>query len=202
MGDVQRVYIVRHGETADNATGRWQGTVDTPLNDLGRQQAAHLAQYLRAQNETIESIYTSDLARARETAEIIAQAYGHQVVPDARLREVHVGVFQGLTNAEIDERYPQMRQRWRQDHAYAVPDGESRSQVQQRMIGAWQEWTEHLSLSNLMIVSHGVAIRMLLHGLFPDVDHSYELPNTCLTVLQRLARGWSLECAGKIAHLE
>jgi broad specificity phosphatase PhoE len=199
---IERVYIVRHGETDYNATGRWQGFLDIPLNEVGRQQAAHLATYLQAQGETVDRVYTSDLARARETAEIIARAYGLEAQPELRLRETNVGVFQGLTNVEIDARYADVRHRWNHDDHYVVPNGESRIQVQSRMMEVWHEWTGHLALRHLMIVSHGGSIRWLLKGLFPDHDHfSYDLPNTSLTIVQRNDRGWHLERAGTIVHL-
>jgi broad specificity phosphatase PhoE len=199
---VERVYIVRHGETDYNATGRWQGALDISLNELGRQQAAHLAQYLQAQSETIDCVYTSDLTRARQTAEIIAQAYGLEALHDVRLRETRVGIFEGLTNSEIDEQYPQARQQWTEDMDYCVPQGESRNQVQRRMLEAWQEWTEHLPLRHVMIVSHGVAIRLLLQAIAPHYDHTtYRLHNTSLTVLQRTASGWVLDRVGSVTHL-
>ncbi len=199
---VERVYIVRHGETDYNATGRWQGFLDIPLNDMGRQQAARLAQYLQAQGDVIEHVYTSDLRRAHETAEIIARAYGLEAQTEVRLRETNVGVFQGLTNEEIDAKYGDIRHRWNQDNLFVLPEGESRSQVQQRMMEFWHEWTARLPMRNAMIVSHAGSIRWLLRGIDPDYDHhSYDLANTSLTIVQRLKTGWVLERAGTIAHL-
>ncbi|NJR12338.1 histidine phosphatase family protein [bacterium] len=200
---LERVYIVRHGETEYNATGRWQGFLDVPLNDVGRRQAAQLAEYLHAHSETIERIYTSDLIRARETAEIIAQSYGLEVQTETRLRETNVGIFQGLTNREIDAQYADIHYLWSNDDTYVIPDGESRLQVQQRMMEVWHEWTRHLTLRHIMIVSHGGSIRWLLRGLFPHVDHSvYHVPNTSLSVVQRTERGWHLDRAGTVAHLK
>jgi broad specificity phosphatase PhoE len=199
---IERVYIVRHGETDYNATGRWQGFLDIPLNALGRQQAAHLATWLQSQGETIDRIYTSDLTRARETATIIAQAYGLEAQIDIRLRETNVGVFQGLTNHEIDAQYADIRHAWNQDDHYVIPNGESRMQVHDRMMEVWHEWTGHLALRHLMIVSHGGAIRWLLKGLFPDTNHeSYHLPNTSLSIVQRTEAGWTLERVGTVIHL-
>ena len=199
---IERVYIVRHGETDYNATGRWQGALDIPLNAQGRQQAALLAQWLVAQGETIDRIYTSDLTRAHETAEIIAKVHNLEVEKDLRLRETNVGVFQGLTNHEIDAQYADIRHAWNNDDHYVIPNGESRMQVHDRMMEVWQEWTNHLPLRHLMIVSHGGAIRWLLRGLFPNIDHdSYHLPNTSLTIVQRTETGWTLERVGTVIHL-
>lgn len=199
---IERVYIVRHGETDYNATGRWQGCLDIPLNDQGRRQAAQLAAFLLANGEAVDCVYSSDLARAHETAKIVAQAYGLEALTELRLRETNVGIFQGLTNTEIDELYGEIRHEWHHDENYVIPNGESRRQVQQRMMSAWNEWTAQLPVRNLMIVSHGGSIRWLLRGLFPNLNHdSYHLPNTSLTVVQRHESGWWLDRVGTTAHL-
>ena len=102
---VERVYLIRHGETDWNTNGRWQGLLPVDLNDTGRQQAQRLATALL--HEEIEAIYTSDLSRAEETAHIVGDVLGIVPVTDARLRELDIGVFQGLTLDEIKQRYPQ-----------------------------------------------------------------------------------------------
>ena len=89
--------LVRHGETDWNRLGRWQGHSDTPLNARGREQARELAPQL----DGVDVVYSSDLARARETAEILAEELGADVRLDARLRERGFGAWEGLTAAEI-----------------------------------------------------------------------------------------------------
>ena len=90
--------IARHGETAWNAEGRWQGHADIPLNARGRAQAFELAERLAP--ERIEAIYTSDLSRARDTADIVGARLGIPVVSDPDLREIDVGPIEGLTAEE------------------------------------------------------------------------------------------------------
>ena len=90
--------LVRHGETDWNRDGRWQGQSDTPLNELGRRQARELAEQL----DGVDVVYSSDLARARETAEILAERAGVEVRLDPRLRERGFGAWEGLTLAEIE----------------------------------------------------------------------------------------------------
>lgn len=90
--------LVRHGETDWNAERRWQGHADVPLNDRGREQAYALAETLAG--ETIDAIYTSDLSRARETADILGARLGVTVVVDPDLREIDVGPLEGLTADE------------------------------------------------------------------------------------------------------
>src|SRR5213078_2372373 len=92
--------LVRHGETDWNAAGRLQGHTDRPLSDYGREQARRLADELSS--EGVDAIYTSDLARARETAEIVAERLHLPVVLDPDLREKNWGTWEGLTSVERD----------------------------------------------------------------------------------------------------
>ncbi|HEY5099343.1 MAG TPA: histidine phosphatase family protein, partial [Gaiellaceae bacterium] len=90
--------LVRHGETDWNAERRWQGHADVPLNDRGREQARVLAEQLTG--ESIDAIYSSDLSRARDTADIVGVRLGVPVVVDADLREIDVGPIEGMTAEE------------------------------------------------------------------------------------------------------
>jgi broad specificity phosphatase PhoE len=107
---VTKLLLVRHGETDWNRDGRWQGGSDTRLNDLGREQARALAEQL---DGDIDVLYSSDLARARETAEIVAAKLGLEVRLDPRLRERGFGSWEGLTMPEIEERFAESHRRWR-----------------------------------------------------------------------------------------
>jgi broad specificity phosphatase PhoE len=97
---VTTLLLVRHGETDWNAEGRLQGHTDTPLNDYGRRQAGALAEEL--DGERFDAVYSSDLARARETAEIRGARLGLGVVLEPGLREKNWGTWEGLTPAERD----------------------------------------------------------------------------------------------------
>src|SRR5437762_5332003 len=101
--------LVRHGETDWNRDGRWQGGSDTSLNDVGREQARALADQL---DGDIAAVYSSDLARARETAEIVAAKLDLAVQIDPRLRERGFGSWEGLTMTEIEERLADAQRRW------------------------------------------------------------------------------------------
>ncbi len=102
--------LVRHGETDWNAEHRFQGHADPPLNDRGRAQAHALADELRG--TPFDAAYTSPLRRAAETAEILAVELQLPVRPVEALREIDVGEWQGLTRAEVRERYPDGFARW------------------------------------------------------------------------------------------
>ena len=113
--------FVRHGETDWNAQHRWQGHSDTALNDVGREQARRLAERARA----VDALYSSDLARARETAEIIAERLGLEMRLDPRLRERGFGSWEGMTTEEIESSFPDEQARWRAGIGAGAHDAES-----------------------------------------------------------------------------
>jgi alpha-ribazole phosphatase len=199
---VKQVFIVRHGETDYNVTGRWQGHLDIPLNAHGREQARLVGEMFHSL--PVGAIYTSDLLRAYDTARAIAHTTRIQVIhADERLREIHCGVFQGLSRQEILETYPLEFNHWENSDAYAVPGGESRLQAQARVYGFWQEMLRAETHENIVLVSHGGTIRWLLNKLF-GVEaligkHFY---NTSVTTLQLTAGGWHLFRVGDVGHLE
>ena len=96
--------LARHGETEWNREGRWQGWADPPLNETGREQARALREQLR--ETPFDAVYSSDLRRAHETAEIVAAPHGVPVIADEGLREIDVGSWSGLTRAEQEARFP------------------------------------------------------------------------------------------------
>jgi broad specificity phosphatase PhoE len=154
---VAELILVRHGETDWNRDLRYQGHADPPLNAAGREQARELAREL----ETIElhAIYTSDLRRAAETAEIINLGRSVPLTRDERLREIDVGSWSGLTRAEIEERFP----------GETMHDGESREEHQARVVRAVTTIAARHDGARILIVSHGGSLRALLaHALQDD----------------------------------
>ena len=137
--------LVRHGETDWNADGRLQGHTDRPLSDYGRRQARELAGQLEDEGEELEAIYSSDLARARETAEIVAGRLGLPVVLDADLREKDWGTWEGLTAVE-------------RDRVEFV--GESAEAHQERILRALRRIAErHPGDRRVLVVTHGGSMR-------------------------------------------
>lgn len=160
------IYLARHGETDWNLAGRWQGHSDVALNATGRAQARELAAALR--EHRLERVYSSDLSRARETAQIVADFLGiGQVDTDPRLRERAFGLFEGLTYAECSERYPDHWQRYQSEERTAPPGAEARPEVAARV----QEAIHRLAASDaaldatFLIVSHGAAIRAFVESV-------------------------------------
>ena len=138
-----RLLLVRHGETDWNADGRLQGQTDRPLNDYGRRQARQLADELAA--EDLAAIYASDLARARETAEIVGLRLELPVTLDADLREKDWGTWEGLTAVE-------------RDRVEFV--GESTEEHQERILRALQRIAErHPDGGRVLVVTHGGSMR-------------------------------------------
>lgn len=151
--------LARHGETDWNRDGRFQGHADPPLNDLGRRQAHALAELLA--HEHLEAIYSSDLLRAQETAQIVAMQRGMDVILDPQLRERDVGEWSGLTRAEIDERFPSQIQAWREGR---VVVGETREALSGRVLEAARRISAAHPEGVVLVVSHGGALRMLRHA--------------------------------------
>jgi probable phosphoglycerate mutase len=158
---VTRLLCVRHAESVWNAEGRWQGRADPPLSDRGRKEA--LAAAARV-GDTVERVVSSDLLRAKETAEIIASALGTggvTAVPD--LGEVGVGEWSGLTRAEIDARWPGGIAGWR-DGSYAPPGAEDRQEFLERVVRGLHAVAAAMSGPTL-VVTHGGVIGWLERNL-------------------------------------
>lgn len=185
--------FVRHGITDWNIEQRTQGITDVPLNDLGRRQARALAERLAA--EPWDVIYASDLSRARETAEIAAQALGLEVLTDARLRERCYGEAETTT---LEERLA----RWGADW-HTLPEGlESEEEVYDRVISFLNEiLTQHAPDSRMLIFSHGNLISIALKRLVPHLNAQGPPDNTSLTRLVYVDGKWDCELYNCAKHL-
>ena len=128
----RRLLLVRHGRTAWNAQSRYQGQADPPLDDLGRAQSYELALLVAELQPSV--VWTSDLQRAVQTAEPIAQMAGVSVVLEPRLRERSLGHWEGLTRDEVADRYPDEYADWAAGRDVSRRGGESREQVAQRAV--------------------------------------------------------------------
>ncbi|QPK78646.1 histidine phosphatase family protein [Corynebacterium lizhenjunii] len=162
----RRLILIRHGQTTYNATGRMQGHLDTELSQVGLEQARAAAALLGDQG--IVKIVSSDLVRAHRTAEIIGAQLGLDVSVDARLRETHLGQWQGRTSAEVDREYPGVRALWRHDPTWAPPEGESRVDVARRarpVVDELMRTFSHWDGAAVLLVAHGGAISALTCAL-------------------------------------
>jgi broad specificity phosphatase PhoE len=141
--------LARHGETEWNRLGRYQGWADPALNDTGRAQARVLAKHLRS--TPFAAVYSSDLRRAHETAEIVAVPHHVPVIVEPGLREVNVGAWSGLTRAEVEQRFPGGER----------PGGETRQQHTARVLAAAERIARAHPDDRILLVSHGGTMRAL-----------------------------------------
>jgi broad specificity phosphatase PhoE len=158
--------LVRHGETDWNRTGRWQGHSNPPLNELGRQQARELAESL----DGVDVVYSSDLARARETAEIVAERLGIEVRFDPRLRERSFGAWEGLTSAEIEERFEEAHRRWQAGEGAGAEDAEAFDAFGKRVNSFLADVLERHPDETVLVIGHGGSIRVI-HALAAGLDY-------------------------------
>jgi probable phosphoglycerate mutase len=150
---VVTLILARHGETDWNRDGIWQGQGDPPLNDVGHRQATELAESLA--DVEIDALYSSDLRRAYETAEIISRAKGLTITADPGLREMDVGSWSGLTSPEIEQRFP----------GASYHDGEPREAFHARAVGALERIARAHEGQRVLIVTHGGVVRALQRHL-------------------------------------
>lgn len=150
------IILARHGETDWNRDGIWQGHGDPPLNELGRQQAAALA--ARFVDDSIDALYSSDLRRAHETAEIVRRSLGLPIRLDQDLREIDIGSWTGLTRAEIEERFP----------GGTREDGETSEAFDARALGAVRRISAAHDGERVLAITHGGVVRALDRHLFGE----------------------------------
>ena len=174
------VLLARHGETDDNRPPlRFQGWRDTPLNDTGRRQAAELAE--RVVSEGIDSLWSSDLVRASETAAIVGARLGVEVRLDARLREANRGRWEGRLFEDVARDEPTLYAEWmRAGDGWRFPGGESLLEQQQRVHACVEDIRATAELPALA-VCHGGSIRVMLCLSDPRglaAFHTFTVPNT------------------------
>ncbi len=190
------VYLARHGQSDWNAALRWQGHADRPLTELGRRQAAELAE--RLADTPLDAVYASDLIRARETAEAVATPRGLPLHVLPELREVDVGSWSGLTRLEAQERFPEAFARWR-DGGHGWEDGELYERMAERVVAAVLRVAADHPEGTVLLVAHGGPIRAL-HAVALGLDlaqHRRLRPVAANAHLSRIA----VE-DGKIARLD
>ena len=157
----RHLLVLRHGQSEWNAEGRWQGQADPSLSPLGAKQARDGAQRLAAA-EAFTTLVTSDLRRARRTAEILAEVLGLDVWIDPGLREIDVGIWTGLTRDEINAGWPGELADWSEGRSESPPGGETRTALTDRARSTLLRLAGEASPGErLLVVSHGALIRNL-----------------------------------------
>lgn len=200
---ITRVVVGRHGETIWNVEGRYQGQLDSALTATGLKQSRALATRLAGEN--FSTLYSSDLGRAMQTAEIISRQTSHTIVTNAGLRERHLGIFQGLRKKEIQQKFADEYRLFKGGADYVVPGGESATQASARLVGCLEELARRHASERIVVVTHGgVASALLRHtlGIPPGAPRRFERPNASWNVFWFEDGKWFLETWGDISHLQ
>ena len=167
MGGRRRLVLARHGQTAWNADGRFQGQADPPLDATGRAQAERLAAEVMAVR--LDGLVSSDLLRARQTAGVVARARGLDLEVDRALREIDLGGWEGLYPHQAAERFPKEYRQWSEGRDVARGGGESEAQAGirvatalRRIVGAAGEG------ATALVVGHGLALQAAMGVLVEE----------------------------------
>jgi probable phosphoglycerate mutase len=203
--EATRIIAVRHGETAWNVDSRIQGQTDIGLNETGRWQARRVGEALAS--APITAVYSSDLGRAHQTAQEIAEAAGIPVVADTGLRERSFGMFEGKTFDEIHQTWPDHAHNWRK----RIPDwqppegGESLLELRERVTRTMHELAARHPGVQIVVVAHGGVLDPLYRIASGQGGHSprtWELPNGAINRLLWTPDGFTLVGWSDTQHLD
>lgn len=163
---LKNIYVIRHGETDWNKNQRFQGQTDIKMNETGREQATKLRPVM--QRLQVESVYSSSLARAFETAELATQDLKLTIQKDDRLRETNVGEAEGLTHDEILQKFgSDSLTKWRSYEErlldFSFNKGESKRQMMYRARSVFLDIAQNSNRNNIAVFSHGMLMRAMTH---------------------------------------
>jgi broad specificity phosphatase PhoE len=193
---VRRVVLLRHGRTEWNASGRFQGMLDSPLDATGIAQAAAAALALMPMRP--DALVSSQLQRALDTAGPVGAQCGLDVAVDDRLAEIQLGTWQGLTRVEAKAAYPEEYARWQAGEDGRRGGGETYAEVGARATACVRDWLDRLGSGSLLLaVTHGGTARATIGtmlGMAPDTWWRLApLSNCRWSLLADSGRGWRLE---------
>ncbi len=188
-----RLLLIRHGQTEDNHRGVFQGQSGRGLNARGREQAALLGARLSGARIGVHALYSSDLQRARETAEILGQALHLEPSTDPDLREVSMGAWEGLTRAEIQARFPDEWSAWQAGVDIRRGGGETYAELGARLARSLEQIAERHAGGTAAVVSHGAAIKTFtarILGITTGQVRAFQVPtNTGVCLIERATDG-------------
>ena len=199
-----RLYLIRHGVTVWNHEQRWQGHTDVPLGAEGIEQAKRLSQ--RLSREPITAVWSSDLSRARRTAELIAEPHGLEVIATPQLRETMLGEWEGLTIDEIIARGDE--EHWhkvRHDSLTHRPPGAERLEaVWERVLAVRDSIRERYADGTVVVAGHGGSLRSLLCdavGAGVECMGHFVLENASLSVIEYTEHRTWVKLVNDTSHL-
>lgn len=154
------VFVLRHPQTTWNVAERYQGRLEAPLSEAGREQADRLATGLKDTN--LEAVISSPLSRALDLARMLAEATASPLIVDARLTEIAMGPWEGLYRRQIEREFPELYARWYEaPDSVRFPSGESPQDVQARAAGFMSMALERFPSGRVLVVTHSVVIQVL-----------------------------------------
>jgi probable phosphoglycerate mutase len=196
------LYCVRHGQSVYNAEGRIQGQSDIPLSDLGHDQSRAVAKALT--DFPIDALYASPLTRAYQTAEAVGNQLDLPIETDARLKEIHAGIFQDKRRIDVEKLYPEETERWiSEDPDYVIPGGESRRQLMRRGSEAFKAISSN-GHQHVAIIAHGRLLIVTIKALLgiPPVEPPFALQNCSITRIEVNGGGrFELIAMNEVDHL-
>jgi probable phosphoglycerate mutase len=199
------IYLIRHGETEWNLAGRWQGHADVPLNELGKRQAQLLGRRLAGEGLRFDAIYSSDLARAFQTAWELGAAVKVAVQLLPPLREIDLGLWSGHTYDEIKEHFPTEVALLEAGQDIPRGGGESVAMLRRRVVEAVEAIVSHHGGETLALVTHGGCVRALLsHAVREEGDAWRRFPhigNTSISIVRIHGDHWELVKVNDMGHL-
>ena len=199
-----KIYLIRHGQSEWNVLNKIQGQVNTELTGLGRRQGQAIGQ--RLVNSNINIIYSSDLNRALDTAEIIAKRINKPLIISEALREINFGVWEGLTGIDLKKEYKEEEEIWRNSpEKLKLQGAESLEALSERTMKWVNSILEENKGKNIVIVSHSATLKIILLGLLDiSLTHykNFAFSNVGLSIIELRNYNNVLTKLNDISHLE
>lgn len=194
-----KLILIRHGSTDWNVKQRYCGFVDIALNNKGKIQAKRLRR--RLENKTVHKVYSSDRKRAIQTAGIIFKGYDIEIIPD--LREMHFGIFEGLTYKQIMNKFPEIYKKWiKNPFETVIPSGESLDILNKRVVKAFKKITLRHPNQTVAVVCHGGTISAFINHILKSKDFWKHIPQSAsLTVMELKNNKFKINLLNDISHL-
>jgi probable phosphoglycerate mutase len=197
-----RLIVIRHGETEWNIQNRFQGHLDSKLTPPGIKQAEAIADALKG--ESYDMIYSSDLERARQTAEIIASRLNMKVHAEKDLREINLGVMQGLKKDEFITKYPEVISKYHANPDYVIPGGESKLQLYKRVTGILGKIIKKHKGHSILLIAHGGVLDCIIRHTFDiplNKERNFSLFNAGINRFAIANGEWKMESWGETSHM-
>ncbi len=199
-----RLLLVRHGQSTWNREHRIQGQLDPPLSEQGRIQAERLGR--RLASRTFAAVYSSDLKRALETAELITGRNGAAPIPTPGLREVYLGEWEGLNTEQISQRFPEAWAQWTREPRWdVVPGGEGEGPFEARVNAELDAILAKHEHGDVLLVTHGGVIQVALHRVVGRPNHGlfpFRIENASISVIEKRNGRFVVSGVNDTSHLE